>query len=207
MDLLKTISLFSLLFVFALAESQNKLVNAFGKSYELEHEGKFSEAASVLEAVNEKENGYEIHLRLGWLTYRAGDFSGSEAYYRKALSIRPYCIEARLGLVFPLSANNQWDEIVKIYNEILEIDPQNTLVNYRMGVIFYERGEFEKADAYLKKVVNLYPFDHDSLLMLAWTKFRMGQMSEAKMLFNKVLLYNPEDASALEGLKLMKGDG
>ncbi len=204
MELLKTLWLLLLLSVFASSSAQNGLVTAFGKSYELEREGKFREAASVLEAANVQESGYEVHLRLGWLTYRAGDFNRSEQYYRKALSIRPYCIEARLGLVLPLSVNNQWDEIVKIYNEILGIDPQNTLVNYRMGLIYYERGQFEKADAHLKKVVNLYPFDHDSLLLLAWTKLKMGQMSEAKMLFNKVLLYNPEDASALEGLGLMK---
>lgn len=207
MDLLKVILLLILLSIWAPISAQNSLITTFGKSYELEREGKFEEAASLLEAVSAQDSGYEVNLRLGWLKYLAGDFDQSVYYYRKALSIRPYCIEARLGLVLPLSIKNEWDEIVKVYNEILGIDPQNTLVNYRMGVIFYEWGQFEKADAHLKKVVNLYPFDRDSLLMLAWTKLRMGQMSEAIMLFNKVLLYNPVDESALEGLALMKEKG
>ncbi len=203
MDVLKTILLFSLLCFFTSASAQEVLVEAFAKSYELETQGKFMEASSVLESVADTESGYERFLRIGWLTYQAKDYPKSERYYRKALALRPYCIEARLGLVLPLSAINKWDEVVTLYQEILNIDPQNTLVNYRMGVIYYERGQFEKAEASLKKVVNLYPFDHYSLLMLAWTKYRMGQVSEAKMLFFKVLLYNSSDESAREGLGLL----
>ena len=203
MDFLKTILLFLLLSVFMPLAAQDALVEAFGKSYELEKEGLFEKAAAALETVEDAENGYERFLRMGWLSYRAGNYSTSEQHYRKALSIRPYCIEARLGLVLPLAAVKQWDEVVQLYQEILEIDPQNTLVNYRMGVIYYERGQFEKAEASLKKVVNLYPFDHDTLLMMAWTKFRMGQVSDARMLFYKVLLFNPSDESAKEGLELL----
>lgn len=206
MDLLKTMLLIFLLSFFVPTSAQNSLITAFAKSYELEKEGKFNEAVSVLEAANAQDNGYEINLRLGWLTHLAGHFDTSEKYYRKALSIRPYCIEARLGLALPLSVKSKWDEIIIIYNEILEIDPQNTLVSYRMGVIYYERAQFEKADAYFKKVVNLYPFDYDSLLMLAWTKLKIGQMNDARLLFNKVLLYNPGDESATEGLGLINKD-
>ncbi len=204
MDFLKIIIPLFLLSLWAPAAAQNNLITAFGKSYELEQEEKYTEAATILEAVNEKNNnGYEINLRLGWLKYLGGNYDQSVNYYRKALSIRPYCIEARFGLVLPLTVKNQWDEILNIYHEILEIDPQNTKANYQVGVIYYHRGQFEKADAHLKKVVNLYPFDYDSLLMLAWTKLKMGQISDAKVLFNKVLLYDPQDESAQQGLDLL----
>jgi len=39
---------------------------------------------------------------------------------------------------------------------------------------------------------------------LAWTSFQQGKYREAKVLFNKVLMYSPDDKSALEGLSLIK---
>ncbi len=61
-----------------------------------------------------------------------------------------------------------WDQIIEQYNTILKVDPKNTIVNYRLGVIYYERKQYDKAEKYLKKVIDLYPFDHDTLLMLGW---------------------------------------
>jgi hypothetical protein len=40
--------------------------------------------------------------------------------------------------------------------------------------------------------------------MLAWTSYFTGNYNQAKVLFNKVKLYNPGDASANEGLQLMR---
>jgi len=94
--------------------------------------------------------------------------------------------------------------VIAEYNEILAIDPQNTTVNYRMGSIYYGRKDYTKAEKYLEKVVNLYPFDYDSMILYAWTNYRLAKLREAQVLFNKVLLMRPKDASALEGLGLIK---
>ena len=83
----------------------------------------------------------------------------------------------------------------------MEIDPQNSTANYQIGLIYYTRQNYEKADLYLEKVINLYPFDYDTMLLLAWNKLYLQKTKEAKVLFGKVLLYNPGDKSALEGLK------
>jgi len=40
--------------------------------------------------------------------------------------------------------------------------------------------------------------------MLGWTSYFLGNYPQAKVLFNKALLYSPGDASAKEGLKLIK---
>ena len=76
--------------------------------------------------------------------------------------------------------------------------------NYRLGLIYYNRKNYEKASVYLEKVVNLYPFDYDSLILFAWNNFMLQKTREARVLFNKVLMYNPGDQSALDGLKLIK---
>jgi tetratricopeptide (TPR) repeat protein len=116
----------------------------------------------------------------------------------------PYAIEAKLGYVLPVSAMGNWDEVVKTYEKILEIDPQNSLVNYRMGAIFYERKLYEKAFNYCEKTVNQYPFDFDSVILLAWIHYQMGNLREAEVLFKKSMLIKPNNSSAEQGLSLIK---
>jgi tetratricopeptide (TPR) repeat protein len=182
---------------------QDNIIEAFKDSYTLEQKGDFNMAAEKLLGVYQADS-YELNLRLGWLYYLAGNLNESEVYYGKAIALKPYAIESKLGLAYPLAAQAKWDELVVQYNKILEIDSQNTLVNYRLGLIFYNRQQYEKADGYLEKVINLYPFDYDTIILLAWNKVALQKYREAKVLFNKALIHSPDDVSATEGLKLIK---
>ena len=183
--------------------NQVMLEQAFAQSYELENDNDFVAAAGELNKVY-SESSYEINLRMGWLFYNAGKFDESVTYYSRAQQLMPYSEEARLGLILPKVALGHSDEVIELYNKILEINPNNTVAMYRLGVIFYERKNYNKALPLFKKVVDLYPFGYDGLLMLAWTSYFTGNYNQAKVLFNKVKLYNPGDASANEGLQLMR---
>jgi tetratricopeptide (TPR) repeat protein len=197
------ISLMFISFMSVQAQDYQVLQDAFSKSHAYEARGNFTDATAVLKKVY-LEDFYEINLRLGWVTYLAGQFTESSAYYQKAISLKPYAIEAKFGFANPASALGNWDQVVSQYVEILKIDPQNTLANYRMGSIYYGRRDFAKAEKHLEKVVNLYPFDYDSMILFAWTNLKLGKLREAQVLFNKVLLNRPKDPSAVEGLSLIK---
>ena len=179
------------------------LREAFAKSQEYEGRGDFADAIGTMKTIYQ-EDSYEINLRLGWVTYLNGAFTESAAYYQKAIKLKPYSIEAKLGFANPASALGNWDQVVSEYNEILVIDPQNTTANYRLGSIYYGRKDYAKAEKHLEKVINLYPFDYDSMLLYAWTFYKLGKLREAQVMFNKVLLNKPKDTSALEGLSLIK---
>ena len=109
-----------------------------------------------------------------------------------------------LVLFYLSSSMGNWDMVIDQYNKILAIDPNNTVTLYRLGLISYDKKDYNQAYQYFEKVVNLYPFDYQSVVMLAWTNYRLGKTREAKILFNKALLYYPDDASAKEGLGLIK---
>ncbi len=185
------------------AQTDAKIIKAFEDSYSLEKKGEYSKAVEALKAVYD-EKSYELNLRLGWLNYENGSFTESSAFYQKAVSLMPLSIEARFGIVYPAAALAKWDEVMAQYQKILAIDPQNTKANYRMGMIYYGRKDYLTANSYFEKVVNLYPFDYDALIMFAWTNFQLGKLKEAKVLFTKVLLLSPSDSSALQGLSLIK---
>lgn len=200
MKSLISILIFLPLFCFPQVE-QN--IEVFSESYSLEAVGNYAKAIEEIESIYD-ENSYEINLRLGWLYYNLGNYFESKNKYLKAVGLMPYSIEAKLGYVLPLSAMGTWNDVIKMYEKILEIDPQNTLVNYRMGAIYYERKEYEKALTYCEKTVNLYPFDYDSVVLLGWINYQMGNLREAKVLFQKSMLIKPNNQSAEYGLSLIK---
>ena len=207
MEILKTrfvIIFFGLvLSVSAIGQKHQVLVDAFSSSYAKETAGDFKGGLDVLKSVYDKDH-YELNLRMGWLSYLSGMLDESQSYYQRAVSLMPMGIEARFGLIFPLSSMGNWTQVIRIYDEILRIDPMNSIANFRLGLVYYGRNDFLKAKPLFEKVVNLYPFDYDGLNMMAWTHLKMGNSREAKILFQKSLLNKPGDASALEGLSLIK---
>ncbi|MBN3035702.1 MAG: tetratricopeptide repeat protein [Bacteroidales bacterium] len=186
-----------------MAQDYGKLREAFSKSYEYEYSGEYTRAIESLKTVYDSDS-YELNLRLGWMNYLAGFFTESLAYYGKAIDLRPLAIQARFGIVYPASALGNWESVKSQYNEILRIDPQNSQANYRLGAIYYGNEDYATALRYFEKVVNLYPFDYDGLLMYAWTNLKLGKYREAEVLFNKVLLHQPNDTSALQGLEMIR---
>ncbi len=193
----------SIIGLYSFAQDYDAIQTAFEQSYTDEYNGDYSKAIDDLKNVYD-ENSYEINLRLGWLTYMGGFFTESSSFYQKAINLRPMSIEAKLGFVYPASALGKWQQVKQQYVKILEIDPQNSTANYRLGSIYYGNEDYTTALKYFETVVNLYPFDYDSLLMYAWTNFKLGKTKEAEVLFHKVLMNTPNDESALEGLELIK---
>jgi len=183
--------------------AQTEINEAFIKSYAFEKQGEYKKGVDALKEVYDASS-YEINLRLGWLNYQAGIFTESVAHYQKAMELKSYSEEAKFGLIYPYAAVGKWDKVENLYIKILINSPNNTIANYRLGLIYYGRKDYEKAEKHFKLVVDLYPFGYDGLLMLAWTNFQQSKLREAKILFHKVLLYAPQDQSALEGLSLIK---
>lgn len=178
----------------------NDLQNAFSASYA--HENLQDYEAAIQDITNYYlASSYEINVRLGWLNYYDGNFTSSIKYYKIAIELMPYSVEAKLGYALPLSGMGNWNEIIKVYHSILKSDPQNSVVNYRLGAIYYERSEYEAALTFTEKVVNMYPYDLESVVLLAWIYLKREDYRKAKILFNKSLLIKPGNASALEGLK------
>jgi len=200
MDLVKpAILTAALVLALALPGRAQDQAAAFASSYAAETKGDYPDAIAPLKAIY--TGSYEQNLRLGWLHFLAKNYPASASYYQKAVEQRPYAIEPRFGLVKPLNALNQIDKLVGIYEDILKIDAQNTQANYWMGVIFLNRKAYDQAARYFERVANLYPFDYDVNLSLAWTYLNLGRKNEARALYNKVLLIRPGDATALAGLK------
>jgi tetratricopeptide (TPR) repeat protein len=187
----------------AMAQDNKKVQDAFQQSYTLESKYNYKSALAVLKSVY-TDKSYELNLRLGWLSYLDSNQTASLSYYQKAIDLMPNAIEPKFGIVYPLSVLGKWDEVIKQYDLILKLDPNQTTANYRLGLIYYNRGQFEKAKGYLDKFLGLYPFDYDAVMMSAWVNLMLSKNAEAKTLFNRALLISPGDKLALEGISMVK---
>jgi tetratricopeptide (TPR) repeat protein len=205
MEILRKMATIALVVTSATLYGQNNkaLQDAFTNSYVHEAQKNYAQAINDIQ-VAYGEGSYEMNLRLGWLHYMNANFDESVKYYRKAVALMPAATEPLWGIINPLSKQEKWNEVEKTYLGILKLDEKNTTANYRLGLIYYYRKDYVNAKKYFDVSLNLYPFDYDSMLMSAWTNFFLGKMSEARVLFNKVLLYKPNDSSALEGLGMIK---
>ncbi len=195
---------FTLCFVNANAQQNeySKIIQAFKNSYIKESAGDLTAAINELKTVY-SEDAYEINLRLGWLYYSQGAYTLSEGFYSRAIALKPFALEPKFGICYPQSALGYWDKVLKIYQDILLVSPNNTSAMHQLGLIYYARKDYTEAEKLFSKVVNLYPFDYDGLVMLGWTNFQLKKFREAKVLFSKALMNKPTDASALEGLSLV----
>jgi len=184
------------------AQNINDLQATFSRSYIAENQKNYDLAISEMKSIYQ-DNDYITNIRLGWLKYLSKQYNESISYYQKAILLKPYAIEARLGCVKPLSAIENWEKVKEQYIEILKVDPLNTTANYWLGVIYYNRKEFNSATTLFEKVVNLYPLDYDSVIMLAWSKLNNNSHADAKILFRQALIIRPNDSSAVSGLQLI----
>lgn len=205
MEILKRLFILALLVTMGQQNlvSQTPTQSTFYKSYDLEKASNYIAAISELKKVYRVDD-YFVNIRLGWLYYLAKNNAESLKYYRIAIKLKPSSVEAKFGCVKPLSALELWDSVKEQYLEILRIDPNNTRASYWLGVIYYNRKEYAKSEKLFAKVYTLYPLDYDSVIMQAWTKYRMGKKVEAKALFNHALTLTPNDKDALSGLKLVQ---
>ena len=177
---------------FIIGQSSTEM--AFSKSYSFEYESQYAKAIKPL--LELKVDNYEVDLRLGWLYYLSKDYTNSEMYYKKAIKLEPNSIEARFGVVLPVSAIGNWNSVLATYYEIVKIDPNNSTANYRIGNIFYSRKEYPNAASYLLRVLKMYPFDFDSNLLMGKVLIAQEKPAEAKKYILKALEYYPQSDEA-----------
>lgn len=185
------------------SQTQEEIQTAFKNSYIYETNKEYAKAiAEILNVYDQKS--YVINVRLGWLYYAYKSYVQSSVYYAKAFKLMPYSVESLIGYSKAQYSYGNWDNAITGFSAVLKIDSKNLTSNYWLAVIYYKKTDYKSTYVYLETIANMYPFDYDITLLYAWTHFQLGQLAQAKILFNRVLLIKPGDVSALEGLSLIK---
>ncbi len=200
------IKLFTLLLISTPIVAQtNATLLAFSKSIEFEKKAEYLPAIQSINSLNDSTS-YDVVIRLGWLHYKAGLTLKAMQYYKTAIDIKPNAIEPRYGYTYPAYLLEDHSKLISEDENILKIDPNNKTINANLGLLYFYKKEYNKALPYFEKLVNLYPFDYECILNLAWAFAYLSKNADAEKHFNTVLFYSPKDKSALEGLLYVKAN-
>jgi len=83
------------------------------------------------------------------------------------------------------------DQALALLHGLAAKDPDLTGLDARLGKIYYEKRDFDRAVAYLKKATEQNPNDGESVQLLGLTDYLMGHLPEAIPLLEKVQSWLP----------------
>jgi tetratricopeptide (TPR) repeat protein len=80
----------------------------------------------------------EAYNNLGLIYYKAGDFQGAEAQFRKALARWPNMLAANVNLGNALKSQKRFVEGESALKRAITIDPNNADVYYNLGILYLD---------------------------------------------------------------------
>jgi len=181
-----------------------KIAALFESSFAHEATGNIQSALNdALKILRLSSSHYIANYRVAWLYYLKGRYADSTKFYKKALNIKPDAIEPKLGLLLPLMASRRWSEAETLAVSILKKAPANYLGGSRLAYIYFSQGKYQAALNQYKEVLRNFPSEIEMMLGLGWTYLKIGQKSEAKKMFLRVLSIRRQNLNARAGLEAL----
>lgn len=102
------------------------------------------------------------------------------------MKIKKSIAVSKSGFIFNHSTGDSYT-VNQIAAEILKLlKESNSLEKVKEEILKnYDVNEHETAKVHTEKVVNIYPFDCDAVVLLGWINLKMEDYRKAKILFNK----------------------
>ncbi|CAG37270.1 tetratricopeptide repeat protein [Desulfotalea psychrophila] len=91
-------------------------------------------------------------------------------------------------------------EALQLYNELLLSFPKAFLLNYNIGLLYYEINDFSQAKKHYLIAQQEYPNSHDLLYNLGLCQKKSGEIEEAKKSFLEALQCEGDDIDCLYNL-------
>jgi type IV pilus assembly protein PilF len=171
------------------AENHNKMGTSFMS------EGKYNEAyAEFQKAIMLDPKNKESLNQLGYLSAQFKKYDDAISYYRRAIASDPDYTDAmnNLGVLY-LELEN-WDEAIKCFNSALKNplyrSPEKPLSS--MGYAYFRKGEYSKAETYLKEALARNPIFSIAYYTLGLVYVKDGDDNSAIGQFQKAIDLMPD---------------
>ena len=114
------------------------------------------QAALTIEAAATADGtrGYP-YSNLGTIEMMRGNNADAEAAFRKAISIEPKSVPARLGLANFLRATGRLPEAEQAIKDALAIDPTHLFANQFMAALYIDAGRTADAEPYVRAIADI----------------------------------------------------
>jgi tetratricopeptide (TPR) repeat protein len=185
---LKSIILFSLLFIQSAAFSQDKIdVLLLNRKYR--------EALTLLDKRIEKEPEGDLFLKKGMIYMALQDYQKASAVFKDGLTIDPLNAAIPAELAEALSAMGNHYDAVAYYEAAVGFEPGNRVLAGKLGRNYIQINEHKKAYEIFDRI---YQADSTNIFwnkQYAVSAHRIGKTIKAIELYEKVISDNPRDYS------------
>lgn len=102
-------------------------------------------------------------------------FEEAENHYKKAISLNPNYLDARIRYSILLVDLGRFTEALEQINKIISLDPISKINHVRIARVFYRMEQYKNSINYLEESLDLEPSDYVSFLFLAAVYAELGQ--------------------------------
>jgi tetratricopeptide (TPR) repeat protein len=163
--------------------------------------GSFAEAEAALEVLlSYSQDHFLAHIRMGFCARYRNDRAAAAAYFARASKIDPTHIGVRLEMAGDLLELGRLDEAEAGFRAVLAVAPEEASAHIGMGHCARRRGDLS---ASLKCFLAAAACDPRNI----WAKpeaaadlLGLNRLDEAQVLYNEILISQPENVNALIGL-------
>lgn len=174
-----------------------EVLECYSASHNHEKTQNYDDAISALTPLR-KDNprDYTLNLRLGWLYYLNANYANARKHYQQAAMVSRSSIEARLGYMLPLLAQERYEEVESVARLIIKVDYSNYYANLRLAYVLRLEKKYDQAEKILDHMLLLYPSDVSFLTELGLVKEAQNEPAAARQLFYDILTLNPDNPTA-----------
>ena len=190
------------------AVSQAEIQTSYYKSYTYEKMANDSDASKALSAVYAAyPKSYTVNLRLAYLYFQSGYYANALNHYETAILAIPDAIDPKLGKMWVLMRKEKYEEAASLGYQVLKLDYMNYYANLRLAYILRLQKKYELAEKINLKLLALHPTDVLFLTEYGALQYDMGNLEKAAVIFQDVLILDPENVDSRAFLDQLKRIG
>ncbi len=128
----------------------NKALESFKKA-------EYQDAIHILKNIEEQNSHFIISWYLGHSYFRIYDYISAIKYIKKSIELKGFdeLNQSFLGEV--LLESNQYEESIKVFNNVLKINKKNTNALFNLAKIYSDLGKFKVSEDYYNKIIEDEP--------------------------------------------------
>ena len=168
-------------------------------------EGKSGEAIALLEGITSKSPSPTLLDLLGDAYTQTKDLAKAEEAYRQAVDLEPSELSHERGLGQTLLAEEKYPEALKVYQRLAELMPDDPDVYLRLGQIYRELHQMDKAEEALVKARQYSPGSLDVMNNEAMLYQAQGRFDDAVRVLSEAVAEVKAQSTSMPSRKRFLG--
>jgi tetratricopeptide (TPR) repeat protein len=158
----------------------------------LVRDGQTGQGQLIIDKLLRNGDSAEVHYLMGMTKVVAADFSGARDDFQKAAELNPNLPDVYAQYGEALLSTGDQEGARKAFLRELELNPNNFESNLRLGVLFRNDENYDRALAYLHRALQIRPGDPGVRYQLASIEVSRDQLDDARRDLESLVKDSPD---------------